>query len=135
MGFVKEYSSAERDALLAKWKDWLCLGDWEIKLIADCLPDEILTADATGEVEYTFVNRSAIIRIIKPEVYGERLRPFDFEKTLVHELLHLRFAVIDTDDEVRDRVQHQLIDDLAKAMVYANRERMRGCCEKEGHGA
>ena len=123
MEFIKEYSSAEKDELLTKWKDRLCLGDWEIKLIADCVPDELLSADATGEVEYTFVNRSAIIRIIKPEVYGERLRPFDFEKTLVHELLHLRFAVIDTADEVRDRVQHQLMEDLARAMVYANREK------------
>ena len=54
---------------------------------------------------------------------GKRLRkirivPFDFEKTLVHELLHLKFSFwCQNEDDVGDRVMHQMIDDLARALT------------------
>lgn len=63
-----------------------------------------------------------MIRIINPELYGERIIPFDFEKTLVHELLHLKFCLLESDDELRNRVIHMLIEDMARALVITKRE-------------
>jgi hypothetical protein len=48
--------------------------------------------------------------------------PFDKEKTLVHELLHCKFAIIDySGNEIVDRLIHQLIEDRAKSLVKAKR--------------
>lgn len=50
--------------------------------------------------------------------YGDRIVPFNFEKTLVHELLHLKFSFwCQNEDDVGDRVMHQMIDDLARALT------------------
>lgn len=39
-------------------------------------------------------------------------------KTLVHELLHLKFSFwCQNEDDVGDRVMHQMIDDLARALT------------------
>ena len=74
-------------ALLEKWKRKLCLREWRIE-------------------------------IINPAYYGDRILPFDFEKTLVHELLHLKFSFwCQNEDDVGDRVMHQMIDDLARALT------------------
>lgn len=48
------------------------------------------------------------------------------KKTLVHELLHIKFSTIDKDLNtyegiVAEQVRHQLIDDLARALVMAKR--------------
>ena len=44
--------------------------------------------------------------------------PFDFEQTLVHELLHLKFSFwCQNEDDVGDRAMHQMIDDLARALT------------------
>lgn len=58
------------------------------------------------------------IEIINPACYGDRIVPFDFEKTLVHELLHLKFSFwCQNEDDIGDRVMHQMIDDLARALT------------------
>lgn len=62
--------------------------------------------------------KTARIEIINPACYGDRIVPFNFEKTLVHELLHLKFSFwCQNEDDVGDRVMHQMIDDLARALT------------------
>lgn len=40
------------------------------------------------------------------------------QKILIHELLHLKMSFwCQNDDNVEDRVMHQIIDDLARAFV------------------
>lgn len=66
--------------------------------------------------------KTARIEIMDPAYYGERIVPFDWEKTLVHELLHLKTCLVSSNvPELQERVMHQLIDDLARALVSAKR--------------
>lgn len=112
----------EAERLLREWQRRLNLGDWVIRIVPDCLPDDMGLENNSGEAEWVEVNKSAVIRIINPELYGERIIPFDFEKTLVHELLHLKFSLIESDNDLRNRVVHMLIEDMARALVIAKRE-------------
>ena len=110
------------ELLLSEWQRRLNLGDWVIRIEPDCLPDDMGLENVAGETEWVEVNKSAVIRIINPDLYGERIIPFDFEKTLVHELLHLKFSLLESDDELRNRVVHMLIEDMARALVITKRE-------------
>ena len=104
--------------LLEKWKRRLGLLDWTIKLRVNCKPEEMAMSNVVGCTEWSESGRTAIIEIIDPEYYGERIVPFNFEKTLIHELLHLKMSFwCQNDDDVEDRVMHQIIDDLARAFV------------------
>ena len=99
-----------------KWKKILGLYDWCIKIVL-AAPHEFEEEGIAGECVYASVNRSAMIRIIKPEFYGERVMKYCAERILVHELLHCKFALIDTDDDGFEMVKHQLIDDIANSLV------------------
>jgi hypothetical protein len=47
---------------------------------------------------------------------------YDKEKTLVHELLHLKFSFLgESGNDLQDRVAHQVLNDLAKSLVDAKR--------------
>lgn len=110
--------------LLAEWKQRLGLQDWFITLITHC-PKEDLMDNADGDIDYVESTKCAKIQIIDPEVRPDSLRAFDFEETLVHELLHCKFALIckgtDWDNSLQLRVAHILIDDMARALVDAKR--------------
>lgn len=74
--------------------------------------------NAAGCTEWSEAIKTARIEIINPACYGNRIVPFNFEKTLVHELLHLKFSFwCQNEDDVGDRVMHQMIDDLARALT------------------
>lgn len=104
--------------LLKKWQKRLGLQDWTIKLCVECKPEEMTVLNASGCTEWSEAIKTARIEILDPLYYGDRVVPFNFEKTLVRELLHLKmsFWCQDTDD-VEDRVMHQIIDDLARAFT------------------
>ena len=105
--------------LLQKWQKRLSLTDWLIDLRDNCLPNDFLLEDVSGECEYNLTQKSAIIRIINPTCYGERLIPFNYETILVHELLHIKFGLIDNSgNEIHDKIVHQLIEELARALTY-----------------
>ena len=104
--------------LLAKWRRRLGLQDWTIKLCVNCKPEEMMMCDVAGCTEWSEAGKTARIEIIGPAYYGDRIVPFNFEKTLVHELLHLKMSFwCQNEDDVEDRVMHQIIDDLARAFV------------------
>ena len=66
--------------------------------------------------------KTARIDILDPKYYGDRVVPFDREKTLVHELMHLKLCLLDTNDnDLQSRLVHQTIDDMARALVDAKR--------------
>lgn len=111
--------------LLNHYQKLLDLQDWTITLRDKCRPEDFVERDRDGECEYAEVIKTAVIRILDPIFYGERLLPFNFEKTFVHELLHIKFAFIDNSgNELQDRLVHQLINDMAKAIVY-NKDKKR----------
>lgn len=111
----------DHEKLLSEWVERLGLQEWRIKLLPCCKPDE-MSEETTGCTIWQEVIKSARIEIVDPTFYGERVVPFDWEKTLVHELLHIKTCLISSEcDPLQERVAHQLIDDLARALVDAKR--------------
>ena len=112
----------EHESLLNEWKERLGLHDWIIKLNDNCAPDDMTLADCSGCTEWTECGKTAVIQMLDEKYYGERIAPFDWEKTLVHELLHLKTSLVsDHVDDLQERYMHQMIDDLARAFVDAKR--------------
>ena len=110
--------------LMSEWKSILGLDDWTIVLNEDVSPNDMNSLNVTGECIGDEVHRAATINIINEKDYGDRILPFDKEKTLVHELLHIKFCMIDNSaDELYNKLLHQLIEDLAKALVTTKRNK------------
>lgn len=108
--------------LLKEWQHRLCLDDWHIVLSDNCSPSDMVLKEVSGETEWDEVNKCAVIRIIDKKDYGDRILPFDKEKILVHELLHIKLWLIQgSDNEVQNRYIHHLIDEMACALVNAKR--------------
>ena len=110
--------------LLDEWKTRLGLQDWYI-VLQNASQDKDLIGEADGDVEYIESTKSAIIRVIDPEIRKDGIRPFDFESILVHELLHCKTALLcngeDWEKDLQLRALHQVVDDIARALVDAKR--------------
>lgn len=112
----------KHEALLVEWQKRLGLTDWTIKLVDNCMPDCMSIQDVSGCTVWTECNKTARIEMLDPAYYGNRITPYDWEKTLVHELLHLKTSLVsDKVDDLQERYMHQMIDDLARAFVDAKR--------------
>ena len=108
----------DEQELLEKWKRRLCLHDWKIKLYVNCKPEEMAMNEVAGCTEWSESVKTARIEIIDQQYYGDRIVPFNFEKILIHELLHLKMSIwCQNEDNVEERVMHQIIDDLAHTFV------------------
>ena len=108
------------EQLLNKWCDILGLNDWSIKLYDDCTPLQMSSDAFAGEVEYDVTIKCASVRILNEKYCTDQVPPFQFEETLIHELLHCKFALLDdTGDQLRDTLLHQYINDLAKSFYKA----------------
>lgn len=110
--------------LLKYWQKTLGLQDWIIDLRDNAIPSECVYQNCCGETEWTESIKTAVIRIQKPECYGKRITPFNFEKTLIHELLHIKFCLLsdNNDEDLRYRLIHQQIEDFAKILYNVRRE-------------
>lgn len=119
--------------LLRYWTDVLGLQEWNITLITNCSPNDMTLNEVAGETEWSDTLRTAVIRIIDPKDWGERVVPFNPEKTLVHELLHLKFSALDeSGDPLRDKLTHRLVEDFAKALTVARLRGEKGNAAEEG---
>lgn len=103
--------SASEEKLLEKWQERLKLTDWKIVLYTACNTSE--TEGGVAVTDWDEVHKAATIKVINPSQYGERIIPFDFEKTLIHELLHIKFALFDGYGDFQDRYLHQFIEEFA----------------------
>ena len=111
-------ATTEEQQVLEKWQKKLCLQDWRIQLVTHLRPEEMSVSNVAGCTDWSESIKTARIEIIDPNFYGERIVPFKFEKTLVHELLHLKFSFWCQDENnIGDRLMHQYIDDLARALT------------------
>ena len=109
--------------LMGEWKSILDLDDWTIKLNEDVSPNDMHLQGVAGECIWDEIHKAATINIINEKDYGDRILPFNKEKTLVHELLHIKFCMIDNSgNELFDKMLHQLIEDMAKALIRTKRE-------------
>lgn len=114
--------TSEANKLMKEWQKRLSMQDWRIVLHIDCEPDDMYVEDSSGSVSWQESTKTACINILDPKYYGQRVVPYDFEKTLVHELLHLKFCMMyKRDGSLRERLVHTLIDDISRALVDAKR--------------
>lgn len=81
--------------MLEKWMRRLSLDGWRVTLKVNVLPCDMTLEEACGEAEWAEPIKVATIRILDERCYGERNEPFFFETTLIHELLHLKFSLLD----------------------------------------
>lgn len=115
------------NGLLNEWEERLGLQDWIIKLKYNCKFSDLELENCCGETNWEDTIKTATIKIVSPKEYGnDRIVAFDFEQILVHELLHIKFGLLsftqqDYDGKVTAELRHQLIDDLARALVMAKR--------------
>ena len=110
------------NVLLITWRRLLGLRDWHISLCFDASPWDMRLSDVDGEVDFEETVKTAAIRILREDFCEDRIGPFNFEKTLIHELLHLKFCLLDNSgNALQDRLVHQLIDDLARAFAAVSR--------------
>ena len=111
----------EEFTLLNEWTKRLGLDDWFIALKTHVKSDDMTLKDSDGCIDYIETIKAARIQIVDPATRKDALRPFNFEETLVHELLHLKFCLIaeggNWDNKLQLRVLHQIIDDLSRAFV------------------
>ena len=112
--------------LLDEWKKRLGLFDWRIQLELNCKPNEMALEDCAGCVIFKESIKDATIQMVDP-TYCEFLKiPYDFEKVLIHELLHLKLALVcDNTSDLQERYMHQVIEDFARAFVDAKRQELK----------
>lgn len=104
---------------LTYYKNLLGLSDWNI--VCKIKHAEDMELDSVqGEVKYSMVGKYAVISILDCDDWDNDDFSQDEEKTLVHELLHLRFDLIEVGKNM-DTLYHQLLDDVSKAIVNARR--------------
>lgn len=110
------------EELLREWQVRLGLTDWRIWLQDGVDADEMELDGCTGSCTIQEANKTAIVQLLNPEEYGERLFPYDAEKTIVHELLHIKFSLVDGVSDLHERVLHQLIEEFARLLVRLKRK-------------
>ena len=107
-------------ALLGEWTKRLGMQDWAISLFVNVDPRDMTVENSLGCTSWEESTKSAVIQIVDPEELETLARSFDFEEVLVHELLHLKTSLLssrESKEDLQERVLHQLIDDLARAMI------------------
>lgn len=108
--------------LLKEWQRRLGLDSWVIVLYDNVSPMEMNERECSGEVNYDELHQCASILLVDKKYYGKRLKPYDKEKTLVHELLHIKFWFLDKSESLlQNRMVHNLIEEMAFALVDAKR--------------
>ena len=107
-------------ALLTEWLDRLGMRDWAVMLQSDVDPSDMSIQNALGCTSWEESTKSAVIQIVNPAKLEGLTREFDYEQILVHEILHLKTSLLSSreeEDTLSDRVLHQIVDDLARAMI------------------
>jgi hypothetical protein len=124
--FVELNKKAVNDSI-AYWQQVLGLTDWYIATIFEEPSDE---CDSYADVNYAECGKFAVIHMSHPESHKKRKDSIYIpEKTIIHELLHLKFSLLDptvssnncTEESLEYRVLHQIIDDMAKSLLAAKR--------------
>lgn len=113
----------EATRLFEKWRKILHLEAWDIKFQWCVRGRDMNLQDCMGCTSFLHASHQAIVQMLDPVDFDNDLFSYDYEKTLVHELLHLMFSDLENSgDPLRDKLTHQLIDDLARAFICASKD-------------
>ncbi len=111
------------DALFKKWIPRLRLQDWEItwKIVRK----EDLPENKSGQCETVVPKKIARVSILHPEDADPRwITPYDFELTIVHELIHPHLApwqlLYDLGDQ-SELLLEQAVHAMSKSFIDADR--------------
>lgn len=111
-------------ALAAKWQAILWLRDWEVK---PRYARRFELDDGKGAgITFSRAHRTASIRILDPVDYDPAWTnyPEDPESSLIHELLHLHFAIFDEEfGSQMVKLEEIAINAIEKALVGLDRRR------------
>lgn len=117
MGKITE---SEANELFRKWVKILLLNDWCIVFKWKVRKDQMTDPNCLGVTSYNHTSKEAIIEMLDEDDHLNTMFDYNYEKTLIHELLHLKFSNIDdTGDAMQEKMIHQLIDDLSKSFIAA----------------
>ena len=110
--------------LFNKWVGVLKLHEWDIRFHWKVDPKRMKLPDSVGCTSYNSICTQAVIEMADLSMYEPDMEGFevDYEQVLVHELLHLKFALIYDGERVYEEAVHRLIDQMAGALVKASRE-------------
>ena len=110
---------------LKEWQERLFLTDWTIKATLVDFSEVVYEnyKDVCGDNTYNSVNQFTVIRVIRHnDEMRSRIQKCCHEKTLVHELLHLKlhFPIVGTFESSNlDQRIHTFIDQMAKSFIMA----------------
>lgn len=119
---MKLFTEEELRALCLEWQAVLNIQFWDIKVgIYRCR--DFVKQNSAAEVSWQLATATAILRILDPADYDRDLFPQDMEQSLVHELLHLRFAEAEMTESgsLEETMYERAIDQTAKALVLVKR--------------
>lgn len=111
---------------LVYWQQKLRLQDWRIKVSIARSAD--IGGEYQGGINWSLNAKTASIRVLDPIDYPEHSsEKQDMENTLVHELLHIHFALISEKcnpqpTEIYNLFEEQAIESLADALVALERK-------------
>lgn len=115
-------STDEMLGCLNEWKTVLGLSDWWIAGRI-CSKEDMNLEDCAGESEVQYVNRCGMVSILRKEdMPDDCIIKQPQEMTLIHELLHFKFVGFTgehLEQEFFALSQHQLLEDMAKALYMA----------------
>lgn len=120
---IMEFTSQEEaEKCLREWQDRLFLNDWIIKLNINV--PRVNMGEKAGINNFSFVNKSACISIAAlDDDVKSRIAKACHEQTLIHELLHCKYNILENDGSYEgkflDGTQHQLLEQMAKSLLMA----------------
>lgn len=120
------FTEDELKKLCAFWQNQLKLNNWRIAIGIE-RKTVFNNSQSTGEIDYVLPLRQAIIKILDPLDYPNSPFEQDMEISLVHELLHLHFALFEpkSDDSLEFLIMESTIEQLANILVEMKRTNMQ----------
>lgn len=115
---IKFKNDKQLQERLKYWQDKLFLNDWTIKCYLSSEEEFILKGNH-GENQMDYVNKCALIRILKDYNPNDYIQIQPDEQVLIHELLHCKFISCEPkekqiEDCIYDTYEHSLLEQLAK---------------------
>lgn len=109
------------------WIKTLNLQDWKIDVIEPCCPNDFVSDwNNEGEVYYNEYLKTAVIRILGENYCEDKGVTYNYELTLLHELLHIKFALLDdSENKLQNRVVHILVEELARSLYTARNSKVK----------
>jgi hypothetical protein len=118
---MAKLTQKELERLCLGWQRRLRLLDWDVK-VKLCREREFVDHGRQGEVEYSLINKQAVIHILDPVDFPSGDWDQDQEKTLIHELLHLHTAPFSPEaDTLQGAAEEWAINSIAAALVELKR--------------